>query len=179
MAGLKQARAYCNNEVAFIAWEVEGSIPGCLGFELTRIYLNDDGTVALRNGVPDRIPCASWVAFKGQKNPHWLPQNTGIWPVQKLSWRDLTLRKKRDGLKRRPDEVRVRYEVRAVGDLKPGMEPAPDPMPKNVTVTKRDADGRPIRDENGHLVKVTIDAYEGKPRPLGYLGAPVQPTASS
>src|SRR5262245_43411746 len=100
MPGLKQARAYGNNEVAYIAWEVDGPIPGCLGFEVTRIYLNDDDTVAMRNGVPDRVACASWVAFKGQKNPHWLPQHTGIWPVQKLSWRDLTLRKKRDGLKR-------------------------------------------------------------------------------
>jgi PLD-like domain len=174
MAGLKQARAYCNNEVAFIAWEVDGPIPGCLGFELTRIYLNEDETVALRDGVPDRVPCASWVAFKGQKNPHWLPQHTGIWPVQKLSWRDLTLRKKRDGLKRRPDEVRVRYEVRPLGDLKPGMEAAPDPTPKKVTVTKRGSDGRPIKDANGHLVRVTVDAYEGKPRPLGYLGPAVQ-----
>ena len=107
-----------------------GPIPGCLGFEVTRIYLNDDDRVALRNGVPDRIPCASWVAFKGQRNPHWLPQHTGIWPVQKLSWRDLTLRKKRDRLKRRPDEVRVRYEIRPVGDFAPGMDPAPDPTPR-------------------------------------------------
>lgn len=173
MPGLKQARAYANNEVAYIAWEIDGPIPGCLGFEVTRIYLNDDDTVAMRNGVPDRVPCASWVAFKGQNNPHWLPQHTGIWPVQKLSWRDLTLRKKRDGLKRRPDEVRVRYEVRPLGNLKPGLEPAPDPKPKRVTVTKRDSQGRPVKDDDGRLVKVTVDAYEGKPRPLGYLGPAV------
>src|SRR5262249_244131 len=46
--------------------------------------------------------------------------------------------------------------------------------PKKVTVTKRDSDGRPIKDANGQLVKVTVDAYEGKPRPLGYLGPAVQ-----
>jgi hypothetical protein len=48
MPRLKHARAYASNEVAYIAWEVDGPIPGCLGFEGTRIYLNDDDTVALR-----------------------------------------------------------------------------------------------------------------------------------
>jgi len=34
--------------------------------------------------------------------------------------------KKRDRAERRPDEVRVRYEIRAVGNLKPGQPPVPD-----------------------------------------------------
>src|SRR3954467_11566971 len=121
MPQITQARAYANNEVAYVAWDIDGKIDDCLGFEVTRVYLEQNGSVkTLPNGTPDRVKCAAWVAFKGQRNPHWLPQDTGVWPVQKLSWRDLTLRKKRDGMTRRPDEVFVRYEVRAVGDLKAG-----------------------------------------------------------
>jgi len=103
MGSIVSACAYANNEVAYVAWEVDDKIEGCLGFEVTRVYLNADGSVAVRaDGSEDRVRCASWVGFSGQRNPHWLPQDTGIWPVQKLSWRDLTLRKKRDGLQRRP-----------------------------------------------------------------------------
>ncbi len=174
MAGLKQARAYANNEVAYIAWELDGPIPGCLGFEVTRIYLNEDGSVALRDGVPDRVRCASWVAFKGQRNPHWLPQNTGIWPVQKLSWRDLTLRKKRDALRRRPDEVRVRYEVRPVGDLKGWNAAGPRSHSGQSQSNEARRPGSARERCQWTLVKVEVPAYEGVPRPLGYLGPAVE-----
>ncbi len=171
MGKVVSASAYANNEVAYLAWDVDGHIEGCLGFEVTRVYLNADGSAAKRaDGSEDRVRCATWVGFADQRNPHWLPQDTGIWPVQKLSWRDLTLRKKRDGLQRRPAEVFVRYEIRPVGELEAGMEPAPDPKPKMVQVTKRDADGLPVKDEHGALVKIVVKAYDGKPRPLGYLG---------
>lgn len=169
--GIVSAYAYANNEVAYVAWDVDGPIEGCLGFEVTRVYLNPDGSAARRgDGSEDRVPCASWVGFSGQRNPHWLPQHTGIWPVQKLSWRDLTLRKRRDALQRRPSEVYVRYEIRPVGDLAPGMEPAPDPTPKTVEVVQRDAQGRPVKDGHGKPVYISAKAYEGNPRPLGYLG---------
>jgi len=126
MGRITTVHAWANNEVAYVAWDIDGKINGCLGFEVTRIYLNPDRTVAHRpDGTEDRVKCAAWVAFEGQRNPHWIPQDTGVWPVQKLSWRDLTLRKKRDGMTRRPDEVLVRYEIRPVGDLKPGLEPVP------------------------------------------------------
>jgi phosphatidylserine/phosphatidylglycerophosphate/cardiolipin synthase-like enzyme len=178
MARIVNACAYANNEVAYVAWSLDGKIDDCLGFEVTRVYLDADGSVALRaDGSEDRVRCASWVGFSGQRNPHWLPQDTGIWPVQKLSWRDLTLRKKRDGLRRRPAEVFVRYEVRPVGDLAQGMSPAPDPTPKMVEVVQRDADGRPVEDGNGQPVMVAVKAYEGKPRPLGYLGPAVSTNA--
>lgn len=133
MARIINARAFANNEVALLAWSIDEMIPGCLGFDITRIY-PDSG---------EEEPLAAWVPFKGQSNSGRLAQSTRVWPIQKLSWRDLTLRKRRDRLSRRPDEVTVRYRVRAVGRFKPGMEPVPlDPKaPK----------------------------YEGAPIPLGYL----------
>jgi hypothetical protein len=145
MANITSARAWANNEVAYVAWNTDGRIAGCLGFEVTRVYLDAAGNVAKRpDGSDDRVKCAAWVAFKGQRNPDWVPQDTGVWPVQKFSWRDLTLRKKRKGMQRRPDEVSVRYEIRPVGPARPGLPPVPD---------------------NG-LGKT----YEGKARPLAYLG---------
>jgi phosphatidylserine/phosphatidylglycerophosphate/cardiolipin synthase-like enzyme len=167
MGTLTSVRAYANNEVAYVAWDIDGPIAGCLGFEVTRVYLKDDGSVA------DRVTCAAWVAFKGQRNPEWLPQDTGVWPVQKLSWRDLTLRKRRDGAKRRPDEVRVRYEVRPVGNLKPGLPAVPSNGREFATIVKRDAHKKPILDSAGKPVMIRVKAYDGAPRPLGYLGPAV------
>jgi hypothetical protein len=68
-----------------------------------------------------RLKCAAWVAFKGQRNRNWLPQDTGAWPMQKMSWRDLTLRKKRSGMTRRADEVNLCYGIGPVDDFKPAM----------------------------------------------------------
>ena len=170
MGQITATRAWANNEVAYIAWDIDGKIDGCLGFDVTRIYLNADRTVARRpDGKEDRVKCATWVAFKGQRNPHWLPQDTGVWPVQKLSWRDLTLRKRRDGMSRRPDEVIVRYEIRPVGDLKPGLEAVPSNGREFADVVKRDSKGKPVLGADGKPVKERVKAYEGKPRPLGYL----------
>ena len=146
--------AYANNEVAYVSWEIDGKIDGCLGFEVTRVYVDEDGNELEGES---RVRCASWVPFAGQRNPNWLPQDTGIWPVQKLEWRDLTARKRRDALKRRPEDVLVRYEVRPLADYAPGMEKAPDATPRQVR----------IKDEEGNTVQVP--AYEGKPRQLGYL----------
>ncbi len=174
MPKITTGRAYANNEVAYVAWDTDGQIAGCLGFEVTRVYLNADGTVARRpDGSEDRVSCASWVAFKGQKNPNWLAQDTGVWPVQKMSWRDLTLRKKRDGATRRPDEVRVRFEIRPVGDLRPGLAPVPSNGREFADVVKRDKKNRPVKDVNGKPVMQRVRAYEGKPRPLGYLAPAV------
>ena len=172
MGRITKARAWANNEVAYVAWDLDGKIAGCLGFEVTRIYLSADGSVARRaDGNEDRVRCATWVPFKGQRNPNWLPQDTGVWPVQKLSWRDLTLRKKRAGAERRPDEVRVRYDVRPVGDLKPGRAPVPDNGLEYQLIVKRDAKGRPVLDANKRKTREKVRAYTGKARPLGYLAA--------
>lgn len=182
MGQIVKANAYANNEVVYVAWDVDDMIEGCLGFEVVRIYLNEDGSDAMQDGKPDRVTCASWVGFRGQRNPHWQPQHTGIWPIQKLSWRDLTVRKRRAALKRRPESAHVRYEIRPVGDLRDGMEPAPDPTPAQVRVVKRDQHDRPILDADGQPVMETVDAYTGRPRALGYLGpaistAPVRVTS--
>ncbi len=170
MGQITVAKAWANNEVAYVAWDIDGAINDCLGFEVTRVYLADDGNVALlEDGTEDRVKCAAWVAFEGQRNPHWLPQDTGVWPVQKLCWRDLTLRKKRKKMERRPDEVRVRYEIRPVGNLKAGMELVPSNGQEQQFITVRDADGVPVTDEAGKPVRKLVKAYKGKPRPLGYL----------
>jgi len=60
MATFTAAKAYCNNEVAYVAWQVDGKIDGCLGFEVTRVYLGDDGQPLLTPTEPrsgSRQPC--------------------------------------------------------------------------------------------------------------------------
>ena len=171
MAKITSANAWANNEVAYIAWDTDEKIPGCLGFEVTRVYLDSAGKVSKRpDGSDDRVKCAAWVAFKGQRNLDWIPQDTGVWPVQKFSWRDLTLRKKRDGMTRRPDEVTVRYEIRPVGDMTPGLIAVPSNGHEKAMITKRNSKGAPLIDANGKPIKVLGNAYAGTPRRLGYLG---------
>lgn len=167
MGRVTTARAWANNEVAYVAWDIDGKIDDCLGFDVTRVYLNNDGT------EKERVKCAAWVAFKGQSNPHWIPQDTGVWPVQKLSWRDLTLRKKRDGMIRRPDEVSVRYEIRPVGKMSSGLEPVPENGRYLANVVARDAAGRPVLGTNGKPIIEQVKAYEGAPLRLAYLASAV------
>jgi hypothetical protein len=173
MGKITSAHAYCNNEVAYVAWDIDAEIKDCLGFEVTRVYLDGNGNPArLPDGREDRRKCAAWVSFKGQRNKHWVPQDTGVWPVQKLSWRDLTLRKKRDGAARRPDEVNVRYEIRPVADLRAGLEPVPPNGLDFTTVVKRDEKGKPVLGDDGRPIRLRVKAYQGEPRPLGYLAPP-------
>jgi phosphatidylserine/phosphatidylglycerophosphate/cardiolipin synthase-like enzyme len=139
MADVVRVRAATNNEVAFISWDIDGMIPGCLGFEVVRVYPE----------TGEEVPLASWVPFEGQRNPDWIPQDTGVWPVQKTFWRDLTLRRRRDKVELRPNSGKVAYRVRPVGAMKPGLEPVP------------------VRPEKTYL---------GAVRPLGYLGTGAQST---
>lgn len=170
MAKITSAKAWANNEVVYLAWDTDGKIPDCLGFEVTRVYLDTTGNVAKRpDGSEDRVKCAAWVAFKGQRNPDWIPQDTGVWPVQKFSWRDLTLRKKRDGMTRRPDEVTVRYEIRPVGDMRPDLIAVESNGREKAMIAKRNNKGKPIVGTDGKPMRVLGDAYIGTPRPLGYL----------
>src|SRR5947208_2055575 len=113
MGKIIAARAYANDEVALVAWTLDGTIQGCLGFEVTRIYVD----------TKEERVLAAWVPFKGQSNPDWKPQTTGVWPVQKLFWRDLTLRKRRDSTTLRPSDVHVKYRIRALVPPKPGLTP--------------------------------------------------------
>ena len=66
MAKVIEARAFCNNEVAYLAWKTDGKIKDCLGFMITRINL-DTG---------ERRLLPTWVAFNTQSNPHWEEQDT-------------------------------------------------------------------------------------------------------
>ena len=132
MGRIISAKAYANNEVAFAAWTLDETIEGCLGFEINRIYTDTNEVRGL----------AVWVPFKGQSNPKWLPQTTSVWPVQKLMWRDLTVRKRRDSADLRPTDVTVKYRIRPLVAARPGLEPV--------------------------VVDPHANPYEGAPVPLAY-----------
>lgn len=134
MGRIISAHAYANNEVAYVAWWLDAPIVGCLGFDVTRIYPE----------TGQEQPLATWVPFKGQSNPNWTPQTTRVWPVQKLTWRDLTLRKRRDRLARRAGEDTVCYRVRPLARFRPGLVAVPP--------------------------DVGAASYEGHPLPLAYAG---------
>lgn len=140
MAAITKAKAFCNDEVAYLAWEADGKIEGCLGFMVTRIFV-DTG---------ERRVLPTWVAFKSQSNPDWEEQDTSVWPIQKFSWRDLTLRKSRNTLATRSGPLRVRYEIQPVGPMKAGLTPVP--------VTETAQPGK----------------YKGKKIPLAFYGEAVE-----
>jgi phosphatidylserine/phosphatidylglycerophosphate/cardiolipin synthase-like enzyme len=116
MAKIVKAKAFCNDAVAYLAWETDAKIPGSLGFMITRIFV-DTG---------ERRVLPTWVAFKSQSNPDWEEQDTSVWPIQKFSWRDLTLRRSRNTLDMRTGPLRVKYEIQAVGPMKKGLVPVPE-----------------------------------------------------
>jgi len=121
MAKVVEARAFCNNEVAYLAWKTDGKINDCLGFMITRINL-DTG---------ERRLLPAWVAFDTQSNPKWEEQDTSVWPIQKFSWRDLTLRRSRNTLQVRAP-FRAKYEIVPVGRAAPGrvaVPPSPTAQP--------------------------------------------------
>jgi hypothetical protein len=149
MTRITRASAFSNNEVAYLAWEIDDpAIPGCLGFNIVREFLDS------AENVIEAKPLAAYVAFNGQHNPEGLPQNTTVWPVQKFNWRDLTLRKKRSKLERRDEKLRVRYCIRAVGRMRDGLE--------KVEVVPESHFDRKTKQE-------VLHTYEGDPIPLGYL----------
>lgn len=77
---MNKAVAFSNNDVAWLAWEIEQKIPDCLGFAVYRTDLATNKREAL----------PAWVGFQGQSNAGWAAQTTAVWPVQKFNWRDLT-----------------------------------------------------------------------------------------
>jgi len=119
MAQVVSARAWCNNEVAYLAWRTDEEIKDCLGFMITRIHLADDGSEIERRILP------AWAAFNTQSNPDWEEQDTSVWPIQKFSWRDLTLRRSRDTTEVRPEGFKVKYEISPVGLAGRGRQPVP------------------------------------------------------
>src|SRR5438105_567551 len=137
MGQITSARAYANNEIAIVAWSLDGPIADCVGFELTRIDTDSN----------EEIPVAAWVPFEGQHNTKWLPQTTGVWPVQKLMWRDLTVRKRRSDTERRPGNIHLKYRVRPLGRAASGLPP---------------------------VTNAPAKTYDGPVIPLGYLGDAVE-----
>src|SRR5258705_2058615 len=117
MGQIVSARAWCNNDVGFLAWKIDG----CLGFMITRIHL-DTG---------ERRLLPTWVAFNTQSNPDWEEQDTSVWPIQKFSGRDLTIRRSRNTLQIRAP-FRAKYEIVPVGPAAPGrvaVPPSPTAQP--------------------------------------------------
>jgi phosphatidylserine/phosphatidylglycerophosphate/cardiolipin synthase-like enzyme len=148
-ATITHAFAFANNEIAFLAWQLDvDPLPECLGFHIVREHLDENDKVI------ESRPLASYVAFKGQHNPKWLAQNTTVWPVQKFTWRDLTLRRRRDAASLRPENERVRYRIRAVGRWREGVE-------RVETIPSSHFDKK-LRQRIQH-------DYDGRPIPLGYL----------
>lgn len=39
-------------------------------------------------------------------------------------------------------------------------------------IVKKDENGRPVRDSSGDVIRIEVEAYEGKTRPLAYLAEP-------
>jgi hypothetical protein len=123
--GISVANAFANNEVVFLAWRQPRRVNGLLGFEVTRIYVSDGGPDA---PAGHEMVLPAWVPFKGQRNSEWAPQTTTIWPVQKFSWRDLTVRQHHEGISLRPSNVVLKYRIRAVVPAGMGMSPVPQPQ---------------------------------------------------
>src|SRR5262245_9335195 len=80
-----KARAIANNDVAYLTWRYDDRIPGCLGFAIERIDV--------ATGKAEALP--AWVGFRPDENPDWERGTTLRWPVQKYSWKDLTISRKR------------------------------------------------------------------------------------
>jgi hypothetical protein len=111
---IQKAGAWCNGEVAYLAWQVEHKIKDCLGFMVTRVHETGEDA-----GQRRLLP--TWVAFVDQSNPQWIEQDSSVWPIQSFEWRDLTLRKSRNTTKVRPIDFTVHYEITPVG--LPGPRP--------------------------------------------------------
>src|SRR5499427_9673411 len=144
---IKRAGAWCNGEVAYLAWDVEKEIKGCVGFMVTRVHETGDDA-----GKRRILP--TWIAFTDQNNPNWNEQDSSVWPIQNFHWRDLTLRKSRDTTKVRPIDFKVHYEIVPVGISGPGRSA----IPPSATAPYKDPQGKA--------------RYVGTPRPLYTIGDP-------
>ncbi|MGO7182491.1 phospholipase D-like domain-containing protein [Rhizobium brockwellii] len=132
MGKLTTAHAWCNGEVAYVAWAADGPIEGCVGFMVTRIH--ETGQDA---GSGRILP--TWIAFTDQSNPDWLEQDSSVWPIQQYQWRDLTLRRSRNTAEVRPIDFKVHYEIVPVGFTgKPQ-----DKLPASTTAPYLDDTGKP------------------------------------
>jgi hypothetical protein len=148
---IKRAGAWCNGEVAYIAWNVDKEIEDCIGFMVTRVH--ETGEDAGQRRI---LP--TWIAFTDQNNPNWNEQDSSVWPIQNFHWRDLTLRKSRDTTFVRPIDFKVHYEIVPVAFK--SARPDGKPVPASPTAPEKDAHGLP--------------SYEGSPHPLVQIGDPIK-----
>jgi phosphatidylserine/phosphatidylglycerophosphate/cardiolipin synthase-like enzyme len=146
---IKRAGAWCNGEVAYIAWDVEQEIKGCVGFMVTRVH--ETGEDAGQRRI---LP--TWIAFTDQNNPNWNAQDSSVWPIQNFHWRDLTLRKSRNTTSVRPIDFKVHYEIVPVAFADESQRALP-PSPT-----------APEKDASGQL------SYEGPRHPLTAIGNPIK-----
>lgn len=135
MGRITKAGAWCNGEVAYLAWVADGPIADCLGFMITRVH--ETGPDA---GARRILP--TWIAFTDQSNPDWLEQDSSVWPIQQYQWRDLTLRRSRDEATVRPIDFKIHYEITPVGLAGPGRAE----VAASGTAPYRDENGKPRYD---------------------------------
>ena len=146
---VKRAGAWCNGEVAYLAWDVEKQIKGCVGFMVTRVH--ETGKDAGKRRI---LP--TWIAFTDQNNPNWNEQDSSVWPIQNFHWRDLTLRKSRDTTTVRPIDFKVHYEIVPVALADASQKE----LPPSSTAPAKDAHGQP--------------SYLGPKHPLVAIGNPIK-----
>jgi hypothetical protein len=151
MSLIKRAGAWCNGEVAYIAWDVEEEIKDCVGFMVTRVH-----ETGKDQGQHRILP--TWVAFTDQSNPNWNEQDSSVWPIQNFQWRDLTLRKSRDTTSVRPIDFKVHYEIVPVAFA--SAFPHGKPVAPSPTAPAKDAHG--------------LLSYEGPPHPLVQMDDPIK-----
>ena len=142
--------------------ETRRKIAGCLGFEVSRVYVHSDGSLVLRpDGSECRVKTFPLGSVQGPVNPDWVPQDTGVWPVQKLSWRDFTLRRSA-----RPDPAPAFQGQSSLRD-RAGRRPE--------ARSWRRFPRRPSRSSSDPRTGVLHPAYEGTPRFRCYIcGAAIE-----
>jgi phosphatidylserine/phosphatidylglycerophosphate/cardiolipin synthase-like enzyme len=78
------AVAISNNDMVYLHWNVDGKIPGCLGFTVIR---HD-----ARGGAGQPLP--AMVGFpKDKVKGGGKFRDTSVWPIQKFAWKDLFARR--------------------------------------------------------------------------------------
>jgi phosphatidylserine/phosphatidylglycerophosphate/cardiolipin synthase-like enzyme len=78
------AVAISNNDMVYLHWNVEGKIPGCLGFSVIR----HDAKTQRKQALPAMVGFSSDTA-EGKKAAASKFRDTNAWPVQKYAWKDL------------------------------------------------------------------------------------------
>jgi hypothetical protein len=78
------AVAISNNDMVYLHWNVEGKIPGCLGFSVIR----HDAKTERQQALPAMVGFSSDTA-EGKQAAANKFKDTNTWPVQKYAWKDV------------------------------------------------------------------------------------------